>query len=312
MILSSIKLLLRLNELGDIFLDYILALLHWRNYETCFQLLFVLHGVFSYPLISACLGITLLITWPLVLVHIFCLPKFSTFAAGQTLKDISLQPAKTLNKVYYIGDSITNYWNPQEGRYIYSFIPFQCYSLAFVVALAIFRPAELLAAVLILCFLWNTPIGISKLPFLMELHYIMQNIVAIAHISNPLRSIDSLKYVNKQEILWDVEIWENQRWWVGVGWTSDLLQNDPGPWSDRQMKCSRANCEPYFLLEPCIVEPWRPFEWEYSLSFKDSFPSQTDEHSAVRYRKWTCRFLIKVGDFPSYQIFEVLKALQVL
>ncbi|CEP07448.1 hypothetical protein [Parasitella parasitica] len=54
----------------------------------------------------------------------------------------------------------------------------------------------------------------------------------------PSTSISSLKsHLGYQcEIALIFQVYENQRWWLGLGWTESLLQNEREPWTDNQLK----------------------------------------------------------------------------
>ncbi|KAI8802128.1 integral peroxisomal membrane peroxin-domain-containing protein [Cladochytrium replicatum] len=51
-----------------------------------------------------------------------------------------------------------------------------------------------------------------------------------------------------------VEVFENQRWWAGSGWTSNLLHKDPPRWSDDTG---------HFVYQPVSEYPLPGLNWEW-------------------------------------------------
>ncbi|KAG1152377.1 hypothetical protein G6F37_000211 [Rhizopus arrhizus] len=41
---------------------------------------------------------------------------------------------------------------------------------------------------------------------------------------------------NRSEMIFQFEVFENQRWWLGVHWTTNMMPNERGPWTDSQLK----------------------------------------------------------------------------
>ncbi|KAI8985449.1 integral peroxisomal membrane peroxin-domain-containing protein [Pilobolus umbonatus] len=40
----------------------------------------------------------------------------------------------------------------------------------------------------------------------------------------------------RSEMIFQFEVYENQRWWLGVKWTTNMMPNERGPWTDNQLK----------------------------------------------------------------------------
>ncbi|KAI8093095.1 Peroxin/Dysferlin domain-containing protein [Halteromyces radiatus] len=43
------------------------------------------------------------------------------------------------------------------------------------------------------------------------------------------------KKITKNEMVFQFEVYENQRWWLGANWTTNMLSNERGPWTDSQL-----------------------------------------------------------------------------
>ncbi|KAI9260461.1 Peroxin/Dysferlin domain-containing protein [Helicostylum pulchrum] len=56
---------------------------------------------------------------------------------------------------------------------------------------------------------------------------------------------------NRSEMIFQFEVFENQRWWLGVNWTTNMMPSERGPWTDNQLK--PIHSKEYFKLpEPTI------------------------------------------------------------
>ncbi|KAF7727978.1 peroxisome- protein [Apophysomyces ossiformis] len=40
----------------------------------------------------------------------------------------------------------------------------------------------------------------------------------------------------KNEMVFQFEVYENQRWWLGMDWTTNMMPSERGPWTDKQLK----------------------------------------------------------------------------
>jgi hypothetical protein len=54
-----------------------------------------------------------------------------------------------------------------------------------------------------------------------------------------------MKY-KRTEVMY-IEIFENQRWWAGLGWISHLLRSERGDWSDRDGTIELKNKDDYSI-----------------------------------------------------------------
>ncbi|RCI05252.1 peroxisome- protein [Rhizopus stolonifer] len=41
---------------------------------------------------------------------------------------------------------------------------------------------------------------------------------------------------SRTEMIFQFEVYENQRWWLGVNWTTNMMPSERAPWTDNQMK----------------------------------------------------------------------------
>ncbi|CEP14776.1 hypothetical protein [Parasitella parasitica] len=55
----------------------------------------------------------------------------------------------------------------------------------------------------------------------------------------------------RSEMIFQFEVYENQRWWLGVNWTTNMMPSERGPWTDNQLKAIPAK-EDFKLPEPTI------------------------------------------------------------
>ena len=89
-----------------------------------------------------------------------------------------------------------------------------------------------------------------------------------------------------------VELYENERWWVFVGWTKNVVMNEVQLWckvSEPRIYCDKSEIESqYNWIDEWKIETTDNTDddgWEYSLDFDSSF-SKTDTGKYVRRRKW--------------------------
>ncbi|KAI8645585.1 integral peroxisomal membrane peroxin-domain-containing protein [Parasitella parasitica] len=76
--------------------------------------------------------------------------------------------------------------------------------------------------------------------------------------SKALKVIESKKELEqdgnkgtRSEMMFQFEVYENQRWWLGVNWTTNMMPSERGPWTDNQLKAIPAK-EEFELPEPTI------------------------------------------------------------
>ncbi|ORZ09193.1 Peroxin/Dysferlin domain-containing protein [Absidia repens] len=57
------------------------------------------------------------------------------------------------------------------------------------------------------------------------------------------------KQTTKCEMVFQFEVYENQRWWLGANWTSNMLSTERGPWTDNQLTAISSK-EEFKLPQP--------------------------------------------------------------
>lgn len=55
----------------------------------------------------------------------------------------------------------------------------------------------------------------------------------------------------RSEMIFQFEVFENQRWWLGVNWTTNMMPSERGPWTDNQLK-PIVSKEEFELPEPTV------------------------------------------------------------
>ena len=102
---------------------------------------------------------------------------------------------------------------------------------------------------------------------------------------------------NKDNNLIKYEIYENERWWMFVGWNKDLILDETQAWYkadkpkeyfDKNMARLPGGENSYKWSSDWKIELSKNTDdngWEYSKSFGDSFSRRTDKQK-VRRRKW--------------------------
>lgn len=55
----------------------------------------------------------------------------------------------------------------------------------------------------------------------------------------------------RSEMIFQFEVFENQRWWLGVKWTTNMMPSERGPWTDNQLKPIPSK-EEFELPEPTV------------------------------------------------------------
>ncbi|KAJ3153747.1 hypothetical protein HDU86_005080 [Geranomyces michiganensis] len=66
-----------------------------------------------------------------------------------------------------------------------------------------------------------------------------------------------------------VTLFENQRWWAGLGWIPHLLRSERGPWSDETGQIARAPKEVYELPQDCGEWAWCDDDWRLDVGWAD-------------------------------------------
>ncbi|KAI8393438.1 integral peroxisomal membrane peroxin-domain-containing protein [Radiomyces spectabilis] len=46
---------------------------------------------------------------------------------------------------------------------------------------------------------------------------------------------DTFPHGTRSEMMFQFEVYENQRWWLGMGWTTSMMPSERGPWTDNQL-----------------------------------------------------------------------------
>ncbi|PJF17184.1 hypothetical protein PSACC_02982 [Paramicrosporidium saccamoebae] len=72
--------------------------------------------------------------------------------------------------------------------------------------------------------------------------------------------VDCLIWASNSSIKWSVQIYENQRWWAGIGWSNDLLRNEPMKYSNADGSEGASSIDHYQRLEKCpgvLSDGWK-------------------------------------------------------
>ncbi|CEG73723.1 hypothetical protein RMATCC62417_09051 [Rhizopus microsporus] len=59
---------------------------------------------------------------------------------------------------------------------------------------------------------------------------------ALSMIEKPVEIQQDDSKGTRTEMIFQFEVYENQRWWLGVHWTTNMMPNERGPWTDSQLK----------------------------------------------------------------------------
>ncbi|KAJ3076077.1 peroxisome- protein [Podochytrium sp. JEL0797] len=65
-----------------------------------------------------------------------------------------------------------------------------------------------------------------------------------------------------------VSLWENQRWWAGLGWIPHLFGSERSPWSDESGNIARPHKDVYVLPTDTGVGTWTWIDLEWTLDFE--------------------------------------------
>jgi hypothetical protein len=105
------------------------------------------------------------------------------------------------------------------------------------------------------------------------------------------RSTMGIKHSGIKRLI-KVELYENERWWVFIGWTKNVVMNEVQLWckvSEPRIYCDKPEIESqYNWIDEWKIETTDNTDddgWEYSIDF-DSLFSKTDTGKYVRRRKW--------------------------
>ncbi|KAI7898391.1 Peroxin/Dysferlin domain-containing protein [Cokeromyces recurvatus] len=63
---------------------------------------------------------------------------------------------------------------------------------------------------------------------------------------------EKTKEGTRSEMIFQFEVYENQRWWLGVNWTTNMMPSERGSWTDKQLKPIPPK-EEFELPEPTVV-----------------------------------------------------------
>ncbi|CAO3636746.1 unnamed protein product [Mucor hiemalis] len=64
-------------------------------------------------------------------------------------------------------------------------------------------------------------------------------------------TVNETKGGTRSEMIFQFEVFENQRWWLGVNWTTNMMPSERGPWTDNQLKPISSK-EEFELPEPTV------------------------------------------------------------
>ncbi|KAI8832251.1 integral peroxisomal membrane peroxin-domain-containing protein [Chytriomyces cf. hyalinus JEL632] len=81
-----------------------------------------------------------------------------------------------------------------------------------------------------------------------------------------------------------VTLWENQRWWAGLGWIPHLFQSERSPWSDETGAILRPHKDVFTLPESDEISgTWSWIDSEWALYFTWAAPDQMDQKEGWQY-----------------------------
>ncbi|TPX59554.1 hypothetical protein PhCBS80983_g02436 [Powellomyces hirtus] len=66
-----------------------------------------------------------------------------------------------------------------------------------------------------------------------------------------------------------VTLFENQRWWAGLGWIPHLLRSERGPWSDETGQIARTPKDIYEPPQDCGEWLWADADWRLDVGWSD-------------------------------------------
>ncbi|KAG0169872.1 peroxisome- protein [Apophysomyces sp. BC1034] len=61
----------------------------------------------------------------------------------------------------------------------------------------------------------------------------------------------------RSEMVFQFEVYENQRWWLGMDWTTNMMPSERGPWTDKQLKAISSK-ESFHLPETTQNTTYHP------------------------------------------------------
>ncbi|KAI8875648.1 hypothetical protein K501DRAFT_280165 [Backusella circina FSU 941] len=139
----------------------------------------------------------------------------------------------------------------------------------------------------------------------------------------PEASLLSCHETYRCEIPVIIEVYENQRWWLGLDWTTSLLASERKPWTDNQLQpieskecyslpkvsfSVKTSCEKDTVIKKTTIKSWVWTDhdwwidmtgeleskvdlngWQYGNNSWDHFSSVTSPHTFTRQRRWCKR-----------------------
>lgn len=210
-------------------------LLIWKDSYNSAFLFVCISALISYPCVCIVNVLLLAVLFPVRVLHVasYIFPEWNE---GRGY--LHLQKTLTLDIVASMVRWVRA-WKTREAsrRLCYRITFFQVQALALAILICTVRISELLEIMLILLMVAGSPpLGVVLLYYLSVFVNIFHCALIIGNYLNSDQStegIDSLRWISIKFLEWKVSIYENQRWWAGIGWTSELLQQDPGPWSSQ-------------------------------------------------------------------------------
>jgi len=136
-------------------------------------------------------------------------------------------------------------------------------------------------------------------------------------------NIEFFSWKAGQVLEWRVEnLYENQRWWAGLGWATEMLHEDPGSWSNEAGTLSMPSAIAYEQLtnwKHVLCQGWnvgktilarpeftRLDNWTYAPSFRGPFSADSNILSSVRRRRWRGIFLVRVENAEVSEFCKIL------
>lgn len=261
--LRNIIFVFDLNNLIDAYAIYFEKLFKWRNTSLNLVWIFLLLVCARFPKYGVGFVITFLTMHPIKLARILQLPNQAGHNESLPGAPRSYLDSAALNLAAYtksLFDCWATYWNSEEERYFFRFLPFQIYGCVCALLFIVWDLHDCISAALLFPFIYFTaPRYMNPLKFAMEVHHLLCIAAEIVNFRRTaiLNRIDQVDLVDHgQRLCWKVEVMENQRWWAGIGWSDGMLQGDPGQWSSITGISRRQGMEFYQALEPYGKGPW--------------------------------------------------------
>jgi hypothetical protein len=122
-------------------------------------------------------------------------------------------------------------------------------------------------------------------------------------ITKRMQGIDEFEWCETATLKWNVQICENQRWWAGIGWSAELLRDDPRSWSNTMGNLG--------LRDPHIyrgIVNWNVSDWIYGSSFSSLQSSEESSGCCVRRRIWTATYNIDMNQISLADLAKSLRS----